>query len=78
MKTIKIFILLAVQLCTTAAGAQTNVGTDTNLRDAIQNGANITVPADIDLSDFPDLKEKRLQVSGETLSLQMETRQKQR
>lgn len=52
MKTLKLFTLLAALLCATTAWAQTTyVGTDTELRNAIQDGANITVTADIDLSN---------------------------
>ena len=48
----KLFLLLAALLCTTAAWAQAPVATDSELRAAIQtNGANITVTADIDLSN---------------------------
>ena len=45
--------MLAALLCTTATWATDyNVGTDSELRAAIQNdGANITVTADIDLSN---------------------------
>jgi len=44
--------LLAVLTCATAVGAQTTVSTDSELRTAIQtDGANITVTADIDLSN---------------------------
>ena len=51
MKT-KLFFLAAL-LCTAKAWATDyNVGSDSELRDAIQNdGANITVTADIDLSN---------------------------
>lgn len=54
MKTIKLFTLLVALLCTTTSTWATdyNVGTDAELRAAIQNdGANITVTADIDLSN---------------------------
>ena len=49
----KLFTLLAVLTCATIAWATDyNVGTDDELRAAIQNdGANITVTADIDLSN---------------------------
>jgi hypothetical protein len=44
--------LLAALICTTVIWAQTNVSSDDELRTAIQtNGANITVTADIDLSN---------------------------
>ena len=52
MKTIKRFTLLAALLCATTTWAQTTyVGTDTELRNAIQDGANITVTANIELSN---------------------------
>ena len=47
----KLFLLLAALVCATASWAQTNVGNDTELRNAITNGANIKVTADIDLSN---------------------------
>ncbi len=52
MKTAKLFILMAALICATTAWAQTKVSTDDELRTAIQtDGANITVTADIDLSN---------------------------
>lgn len=51
MKTIKLFTFLAALLCATTAWAQTNVSNDTELRNAIQDGANIVVTADIELSN---------------------------
>ena len=47
----KLLSLFAALLCTTTSLAQTNVGTDTELRNAIQDGANIKLTADIDLSN---------------------------
>ena len=49
----KIFFFTFAILCTVAQGAwaQTPVSTDQELRSAITNGANITVAADIDLSN---------------------------
>lgn len=47
----KFFALIAALIATTAVWAQTSVSTDSALRSAIANGANITVTADIDLSD---------------------------
>ena len=52
MKTTKLFIMVAALICATTAWAQTKVATDDELRTAIQtDGANITVTADIDLSN---------------------------
>ena len=53
MRKLKYLILLIALVCTTTAWADNfNVGTDAELRAAIQNdGANITVTADIDLSN---------------------------
>ena len=51
MKTIKLFTFLAALLCATTAWAQTNVSNDTELRNAIQDGANIVVTANIELSN---------------------------
>ena len=52
MKTTKLFTLLTALICATTAWAQTRVATDDELRAAIQtDGANITVTADIDLSN---------------------------
>ena len=52
MKTAKLFILMAALICATTAWAQTSVSTDSELRAAIQtDGANITVTADINLSN---------------------------
>ena len=53
MKNIKLFTLLAALMCTTATWADNySVNTDSKLREAIQNdGANITLTADIDLSN---------------------------
>lgn len=48
----KLFTLLAVSLCATAAWAQTNVSTDQELRAALQNdNVDIILCADIDLSN---------------------------
>ena len=47
----KLSFLLATLLCTTTSWAQTNVSTDQELRNAIADNANITVTADIDLSN---------------------------
>ena len=53
MKTAKLFTLLAALICATTAWAQTKVSTDDELRTAIQtDGANITMTADIDLSNI--------------------------
>ena len=53
MKTTKLFIIMvAALICATTAWAQTKVSTDDELRTAIQtDGANITVTADINLSN---------------------------
>ena len=52
MKATKLFTMLAAMICATAIWAQTTVSTDEELRAAIQTGgANITVTADIDLSN---------------------------
>ena len=56
MKSSKIFTLLAVLLCATTTWAQTEVSTDSELREAIQTGGGGTGPVlsrDIDLDmDF--------------------------
>ena len=46
----KLFTLFAL-LCATAAWAQTNVGNNTELRNAITNGANIKLTVDINHSN---------------------------
>lgn len=52
MKRTKIFTLLAVLLCATTTWAQTEVSTDSELREAIKTGgADITVISDIKLSN---------------------------
>ena len=49
----KILLIATILLCTVTQGWATdyNVGTDSELRTAITNGANITVTADIELSN---------------------------
>ena len=52
MKTKTLFLLATLMAMAQGAWAQTTVSTDQDLRAAIQNdGANITVTADIDLSN---------------------------
>ena len=51
----KLFLLLAVLICATTSWAQTNVSTDQELRNAITNGANIQLTADIDLSSLLEI-----------------------
>ena len=52
MKT-KLFTLLAALICATTTWATDyNVATDSELRSAITDGANITMTADIDLSNI--------------------------
>lgn len=52
MKRTKIFTLLAVLLCATTTWSQTEVSTDSELREAIQTGgADITVISNINLSN---------------------------
>ena len=77
-KEIKAFILLTILLCSTVAWAQTNVGTDTELRNAITNGANIKVTADIDLSnstlEIPSGKTVTIDLGGNTLDRKLTKR----
>ena len=72
MRTIKLFTLLATLIFATTAWAQTTVSTDDELRAAIQtNGANITVTADIDLSnstlEIPANETITIDLNGHTL-----------
>ena len=73
MKT-KAFFLLVVMLCAVVQGAwaQTSVSTDSELREAIQtDGANITVTADINLSnstlEIASNKSVTINLNGHTL-----------
>ena len=79
MKTAKLFILMAVLICATTAWAQTSVSTDSELRAAIQdNGANITVTADIDLSNstlsIPEGTTVTINLGGHTLDRKLTKR----
>ncbi len=79
MKTAKLFILMAALICATTAWAQTSVSTDSELRAAIQdNGANITVTADIDLSNstlsIPEGTTVTIDLGGHTLDRKLTKR----
>ena len=79
MKTAKLFILMAALICATTAWAQTSVSTDSELRAAIQdNGANITVTADIDLSNstlsIPEGTTVTINLGGHTLDRKLTKR----
>ena len=80
MKTTKIFPLLTALLCTTVAWATDyNVGTDSELRSAIaNNNANITLSADIDLSNstlsIPANNTVTIDLNGHTLDRKLTKR----
>lgn len=80
MTNTKLSFLLAVLLCTTATWATDyNVGTDSELRAAIQNNnANITVTANIDLSNstlsIPEGTTVTIDLNGHTLDRKLTKR----
>lgn len=74
----KFFALIAALIATTAVWAQTSVSTDSELRSAIANGANITVTADIDLSNstlsIPSGTTVTINLNGHTLDRRLNSR----
>lgn len=74
----KFFALIAVLIVTMAAWAQTSVSTDSAFRSAIANGANITVTADIDLSNstlsIPSGTTVTINLNGHTLDRRLNSR----